>query len=137
MYEPKLRYWKHVILPMPDCRKAATWLKIQKQGFLVIERSAAMTYIFACPFPCNRVISVDAGDADDAVRKIIKAGGLTCRNGESHIPCKITHPQIPPLSDRQLRELIRSTMKQEDFPVVSTNTALECAETRIFQSQGS
>lgn len=82
-----------------------------------------MTYEFACPFPCSRVIQVEASDVDDAVRKIMKAGGLVCRNGNSLIPCRVAHPQIPPLPDQKLRNVIRSAMKQEDLPIASENAA--------------
>jgi len=73
-----------------------------------------MTYTFACPMPCSRVIRIDANDADDAVRKIVKAGGMACRNGESPRSCGEGHPHMPPLPERRLRDLVRFIMKEED-----------------------
>ena len=83
-----------------------------------------MTYKFACPYPCNRMIYVEAADPDDAVQKIIEVGGLACRNGNRHIPCGLSHPQMPPLSDPQLRELIRTFMELEDL-VVTNHRVIE------------
>ncbi len=73
-----------------------------------------MTYIFTCPIPCSRLIRIDANDADDAVRKIVKAGGMACRNGESPVSCVESHPPMPPLSERRLKDLVRFIMKEED-----------------------
>jgi len=73
-----------------------------------------MSYIFTCPIPCNRVIRVDANDADDAVRNIVKAGGMACRNGESPGSCGESHPQMSPLPERRLKDLVRFIMKEED-----------------------
>lgn len=75
-----------------------------------------MTYTFACPTPCNRVIRISASDADDAVRKIIDAGAMSCRNSKRHDPCKSTRFAMPPLPDKQLNEVVRLIMQTEDFP---------------------
>ncbi len=83
-----------------------------------------MTYKFACPYPCNRIIYVEATDTDDAVQKIIGVGGLACRNGNRDIQCGIAHPQMSPLSGPQLQELIRTYMEQEDL-VISNYTVIE------------
>lgn len=73
-----------------------------------------MTYIFACPIPCDRVIRVDANNVDEAVKKIVRAGGMACRSGESPSSCGEDHPQMSPLSERRMRELIEFAMKEED-----------------------
>lgn len=73
-----------------------------------------MTYTFSCPWPCVREIVVEAGDVDDAVRKIIRAGGMTCRNGATRKACEGTHPPMSPLPDGQLRDVVRLIMKEED-----------------------
>ena len=75
-----------------------------------------MTYTFSCPAPCRRVIRVEARDDEDAVRKIIKAGAMTCRNGGSDGPCDATHPIMPPLPERQLRDVVRLSMRAEELP---------------------
>jgi hypothetical protein len=75
-----------------------------------------MTYIFSCPVPCSRVIRVEARDDEDAVRKIIKAGAMTCRNEGSNGPCDSTHPALSPLPERRLRDVVRLSMQAEDLP---------------------
>ncbi len=72
-----------------------------------------MMYSFSCPTPCDRVIRVAARDAEEAVRKIIREGGLTCRIGGNR-PCKSPHPQLSPLPDGELRGTIRFMMKPDD-----------------------
>ena len=73
-----------------------------------------MTYTFSCPAPCRRVIRVDARNDEEAVGKVIEAGAMTCRNRGSHDPCDTDHPVMSPLPERQLRDLIRFIMKEED-----------------------
>ena len=73
-----------------------------------------MTYTFVCPSPCSRVIRIDASNADDAVREIIKAGGMACRNEENLDVCKEGHLQLSPLPQRQLRDIIRFMMNEEN-----------------------
>jgi len=75
-----------------------------------------MTYTFSCPAPCRRVIRVEARDDEDAVWKIIKAGAMTCRNKRSDGPCDSTHPALPPLPERQLRDVVRLSMQAEELP---------------------
>jgi hypothetical protein len=75
-----------------------------------------MTYTFFCPAPCSRVIRVEARDDEDAVWKIIKAGAMTRRNRGSDGPCDTTHPMMPPLPERQLRDVVRLSMQAEDHP---------------------
>jgi hypothetical protein len=75
-----------------------------------------MTYTFTCPSPCSRVIRVDASSDDDAVRKILKAGAIVCRNVGGHDLCEAVHPRMSPLTDGQLREAVRLIMTAEDLP---------------------
>lgn len=75
-----------------------------------------MTYIFSCPAPCRRIVRVEARDDEDAVGKIIKAGAMTCRKQGSDGPCDFTHPVLPPLPERQLRDVVRLSMHAEDPP---------------------
>ena len=72
-----------------------------------------MTYTFSCPAPCSRLIRVEAHDDDDAIVKIIQAGAMTCRNGGSQDPCNTTHLVMTPLPERQLREVVRLSMRAE------------------------
>ena len=62
-----------------------------------------MKYSFKCPAPCNYEVKVDAGNDDEAVGKIIKAG---------EVHRKQAHPNMPPMTDEQLRTTVRSGMKK-------------------------
>ena len=62
-----------------------------------------MKYSFKCPAPCNYEVKVDAGNDDEAVGKIIKAG---------EVHRKQAHPNMPPMTDEQLRTMVRSGMKK-------------------------
>ncbi len=62
-----------------------------------------MKYSFTCPAPCNYEVKVDAGNDGEAVGKIIKAG-------EAHR--KQAHPDMPPMTEEQLRTIVRSGMKK-------------------------
>jgi hypothetical protein len=75
-----------------------------------------LTYNFSCPAPCSRVIRVEAHDDEDAVEKIIQAGAMTCRNRGSNDPCDTTHLVLTPLPEKQLRALVRLSMRAEDLP---------------------
>jgi hypothetical protein len=75
-----------------------------------------MTYTFLCPAPCRRVIRVEARNDEDAVGKILEAGAMTCRNRESHDPCDATPFVMPPLTDNELKKLVRLIMQAEDLP---------------------
>jgi hypothetical protein len=79
-----------------------------------------MTYTFSCPAPCSRVIRVDALDDEDAVGKIIQAGAMTCRNKGSDDTCKTTHLVMTPLPERQLREVVRLSMRAEERPEMAS-----------------
>jgi hypothetical protein len=72
-----------------------------------------MTYTFSCPAPCSRIVRVEARDDEEAVGKIIEAGAMTCRNRGSDGSCDTTHPIMPPLPERQLRDVVRLSMQAE------------------------
>ena len=61
-----------------------------------------MKYSFTCPAPCNYEVKVDAGNNDEAVGKIIKAG---------EVHRKQAHPDMPPMTEEQLKNIVRSGMK--------------------------
>lgn len=75
-----------------------------------------MIYSFLCPAPCRRVIRVDARNDDVAVGKLIKAGAMTCRNRASDNTCDTTRPAMSPLTDLQLRGVVRLIMRAEELP---------------------
>jgi hypothetical protein len=81
------------------------------------------------------VICVNASDDDDAVRKIIKAGGMACRNRESRQLCMTPHLTMPFLPDGQLKDLVQSMIKQKVLPAASDYADLEArVEKGIFQN---
>ena len=72
-----------------------------------------MTYSFACPFPCSHEIKVHAENSDAAVNAIIKAGAIRCRNIEKQCRCKEARLKMPPITDEQLRSIVRLCMEEE------------------------
>jgi hypothetical protein len=70
-----------------------------------------MVYTFACPVPCNRVIKVSASTDEDAVKKIIAAGAISCRNSENPFCCEKGHHYMPSLPENRLTEIVRLTME--------------------------
>ena len=60
------------------------------------------------------MICIDAPTEEDAVEKLIEAGAMACRNREAHCRCCEIHLEAPPVSDQQLREVVRLYMKEED-----------------------
>jgi len=72
-----------------------------------------MTYSFACPVPCNYEIKVDAEDSDDAIKKIIMAGAIRCRNINNRCYCEKANHHMPPIKEEQLRNIVRLCMKEE------------------------
>ena len=72
-----------------------------------------MVYTFACPVPCNRVIKVYANTDDDAVKKIIAAGAISCRNTVNRFYCEKDHHHMPSMPENQLREIVRLSMELE------------------------
>ena len=72
-----------------------------------------MTYSFACPVPCNYKIRVDAKNGDDAIKKIIMAGAIRCRNINNRFRCEKANHNMPPIKEDQLRNIVRLCMKEE------------------------
>jgi predicted small metal-binding protein len=62
-----------------------------------------MKYSFKCPDPCNYEVKVDAQNDDEAVNRIIKAG---------EVHRKQAHPDMPPMTMDQLKNIVRSGMKR-------------------------
>jgi hypothetical protein len=61
-----------------------------------------MKYLLKCLGACNYVVSVEAKNDDEAVGKIIKEGG-------GHR--KQAHPDMPLMTEDQLKSIVRSDMK--------------------------
>ena len=78
-----------------------------------------MIYKFECPHPCTRVIQVDADNDEEAIWKLINAGAMTCRNGESNDSCIKALPFLFPLPKPQLKEAVRLTMLKVNLPGIS------------------
>jgi hypothetical protein len=72
-----------------------------------------MVYRFTCPVPCNRVIKVYAHNDDDAVKKIITAGAINCRNMGHQSCCEKDHRYMPPLPEKKIREIVQLSMELE------------------------
>ena len=72
-----------------------------------------MTYSFACPAPCNYEIRVDAKNGDDAIKKIIMAGAIRCRNINNRCHCEKTNHNMPPIKEDQLKNIVQLCMKEE------------------------
>ena len=62
-----------------------------------------MKYSFKCPGSCNYEVKVDAQNDDEAIGKIIKAG---------EVHRKEAHPDMPPMTEEQLKNIVRSGMKK-------------------------
>ena len=72
-----------------------------------------MIYTFACPVPCNYEIKVEAKNSDDAIKRIIRAGAIRCRNINNWRPCKRANHNMPPIKEEQLRNIVRLCMIEE------------------------
>lgn len=83
-----------------------------------------MIYSFACPHPCSRVIQVEARNDEDAVRKLIDAGAMTCRNEKCGDPCNRALPFITPLSHSELREAVRLSMLRGNIRETPTGLSM-------------
>jgi hypothetical protein len=70
-----------------------------------------MVYKFACPIPCNRVIEVFANTDEDAVKKFIAAGAISCRNSANPSCCEKDDHYMPSLPENRLTEIVRLTME--------------------------
>ncbi len=62
-----------------------------------------MKYSFKCPGTCSYEVRVEAKTDDEAVEKIIK-------EDETHR--KQAHPDLPPMTEEQLKGIVRSGMKR-------------------------
>ena len=62
-----------------------------------------MKYSFKCPGTCSYEVKVEAKNDDEAIAKIIK-------EGEGHR--KQAHPDMPPMTEDQLKSAVRSGMKR-------------------------
>ncbi len=62
-----------------------------------------MKYSFKCPGTCNYEVKVEAKNDDEAVEKIVKAG---------EVHRKEAHPDMPPMTEKQLRTIVQSGMKK-------------------------
>ncbi len=60
-----------------------------------------MKYLFSCPAPCNYEILVDAKNDDEAVAKIVVEGTVHGRQ---------VHPNAIPMTEEQLKNMVRSGM---------------------------
>jgi len=69
-----------------------------------------MIYRFVCPAPCNREITIYADTDTDAIKKIISAGALSCRNMANRSYCEKYHRAMPSLPENRLREIVRVSM---------------------------
>ena len=62
-----------------------------------------MKYSFKCPGTCTYEVKVEAQNDDDAVGKIIKT---------EEVHRKQAHPDMPPMTEEQLKNIVRSGMKK-------------------------
>ncbi|HVN96397.1 MAG TPA: hypothetical protein VMT62_08210 [Syntrophorhabdaceae bacterium] len=62
-----------------------------------------MNYSFKCPAPCSEEIKVDAKNDDEAVDKLMAAG-------KAH--AKEKHPNMPPMSEKQMKDMLKAGMKK-------------------------
>lgn len=71
-----------------------------------------MTYSFACPFPCDQEIHVDAHNQDDAINKIIMLGALRCHNRDYHCSCEKARFNMSPMPSQELINIVRLCMQE-------------------------
>ncbi len=62
-----------------------------------------MKYTLSCPSPCNYTIKVDAQSDDEAIKKIME-------EGKDHV--KKAHPDMPPMTEDQMKEMVRTNMRR-------------------------
>lgn len=63
-----------------------------------------MKYSFKCP-GCGHVISVEAENDDEAIGKL---------NAQGAIHAKEIHPEMPPMSDEDMTNMVRAGMQKEE-----------------------
>lgn len=76
-------------------------------------REKMMTYSFACPYPCNRVIKVEAKNFLDAIDKILTAGAMSCRNNRNQFICENLHFEMPPIPESYLKNILKLCIQEE------------------------
>ena len=62
-----------------------------------------MKYSLSCPPPCSHKINVDAQSDDEGIDKIVE-------KAKEHV--KDAHPDMPPMSDSEMKEMVRSSMQK-------------------------
>ena len=62
-----------------------------------------MKYSLSCPSPCKYTVNVDAQSDDEAIGKIME-------KGKAH--AKEAHPDMPPMTESQMKEMIRANMQR-------------------------
>jgi predicted small metal-binding protein len=67
------------------------------------KKEEEMKYSLSCPPPCSYKINVDAQNDDEGIDKIME-------KAKEH--AKETHPDMPPMSDAQMKEMVRSNMQK-------------------------
>ena len=72
-----------------------------------------MTYSFACPYPCNRVIEVKARNFPDAIEKIVTAGAIGCRSSQNQFICENIHFEMSPIPEGHLKKIVGLCMQEE------------------------
>lgn len=72
-----------------------------------------MVYTFSCPVPCKRMIKVYATTDDDAIKKIIAEGAISCRNTIGRSCDEKRHQHMSVLPENRLREIVRLSMELE------------------------
>ena len=60
-----------------------------------------MTYSFQCQ--CEKTLTVDAANDDEALEKLMDVGPAHMAEA---------HPDAPPMSDEEMKNMLRSGMKQ-------------------------
>lgn len=63
-----------------------------------------MNYSFKCP-ACEHTITVEAENDDEAVQKI---------NTEGVVHAQQVHPEMPPMSEEQMTQMVRENMTREE-----------------------
>lgn len=75
-----------------------------------IERTV-MTYLFVCPYPCDREIIINADNDQEALDKIMVAGALSCRKPSGLDVCRETH-SLCLLTEAQIKDVVRLCLRE-------------------------
>ena len=73
-----------------------------------------MTYSFSCPIPCNHDILIDAENDNDATIRFIMEGAFRCRNAKYHCHCEKAQHRFPPMSEEQLKKIVKTCLREEE-----------------------